>query len=62
MGHSMVKIRIKVKKKKNTKKEVEDCFTPWLIHDEGELYLESSRNLFFRSQAFELLKQFIFRR
>ena len=28
---------------------VEDCFTPWLIHDEGELYLVSSRNLFFRS-------------
>ena len=25
----------------------EDCFTPWLIHDEGELYFVSSRKFIF---------------
>ena len=36
---------------------VEDCFTPWLIHDEGEfmIFIIFKEFIFFRSQAFKLL-------
>ena len=33
---------------------VEDCFTPWLIHDVGEIIFIIFKEFIFRSQAFKL--------
>ena len=38
---------------------VEDCFTPWLIHDEGEFILSIFKEFIFSISSFRIVKTII---
>ena len=35
---------------------VEDCFTPWLIHDEGEFIFSIFKGIYFLISGFQIVK------